>query len=283
VIVARTRAELARALGSLHRPGRRLGFVPTMGYLHEGHLSLVDLARERADVVAASIFVNPLQFASGEDLEAYPRDPARDLVMLEMRGANLVFLPRAEEMYPGGHPAITVDPGSLGDRLCGAFRPGHFRGVLTVVAKLLGLLRPDLAVFGRKDFQQLVLIERMVRELDLGVEIVAGPTVRERDGLAMSSRNSYLSAEERAAAPALAGGLELAATRFRNGERSAAALLEAVKDAVRSSPPLDLQYAALVDAASLDPVDPAPPGAVLAAAALAGRTRLIDNVVLETP
>jgi pantoate--beta-alanine ligase len=281
VIVARTRAELARALGSLHRPGRRLGFVPTMGYLHEGHLSLVDLARERADVVATSIFVNPLQFDPGEDLAAYPRDPARDLVMLEMRGANLVFLPRPEEVYPGGRPAITVDPGPLGDRLCGAFRPGHFRGVLTVVAKLLGLLRPDLAVFGRKDFQQLVLIERMVRELELGVEIVAGPTIRERDGLAMSSRNSYLSAEERAAAPTLALGLELAAARFRNGERSAAALLEAVTDAVRSSPLLDLQYVALVDAASLEPADPAAPGAVLAAAAFAGRTRLIDNVVLE--
>jgi pantoate--beta-alanine ligase len=283
VIVARTRAELARALGSVHRPGRRLGFVPTMGYLHEGHLSLVDLARERADVVATSIFVNPLQFDPGEDLQAYPRDPARDLVMLEMRGANLVFLPRPEEVYPDGRPAITVDPGPLGDRLCGAFRPGHFRGVLTVVAKLLGLLRPDIAVFGRKDFQQLVLIERMVRELELGVEIVAGPTIRDRDGLAMSSRNSYLSAEERAAAPALARGLELAATRFRNGERSAAALLEAVKDTVTASPPLELQYAALVDPASLEPADPAGPGALLAAAAFAGRTRLIDNVVLEAP
>jgi pantoate--beta-alanine ligase len=241
----------------------------------------VDVARERADLVAASIFVNPLQFGPGEDLAAYPRDPARDLVMLELRGANLVFMPSAEEMYPGGGQVITVDPGPLGDRLCGAFRPGHFRGVLTVVAKLFGLVRPDLAVFGRKDFQQLTLIERMTRELELGVEIVAGPTVRDRDGLAMSSRNSYLSAEERAAAPALARGLMDAAARFRQGERGAAALLATVRDAVAGSPLLRLQYAELVDPVSLDPVDPAREGAVLALAAFCGRTRLIDNVTLE--
>jgi len=281
VIVARTRAELAQALASLHRPGRRLGFVPTMGYLHEGHLSLVDAARERADVVAASIFVNPLQFGPSEDLASYPRDAARDLVMLEMRGANLVFLPRVEEMYPEGRPAVTVDPGPLGELLEGAHRPGHFRGVLTVVAKLFGLLRPDVAVFGRKDFQQLVLIERMTRELDLGVEIVGGATVREGDGLAMSSRNSYLSPEERAAAPRLAEGLMDAAARFGEGERGAAALLEPVRAALAGSPLLRLQYVEVVDPRALAPVDPVPPGAVIALAAFCGRTRLIDNVVLE--
>jgi pantoate--beta-alanine ligase len=282
VIVARTRAELARGLDSLQARGssRRLGFVPTMGYLHEGHLALVDLACDRADVVAASIFVNPLQFAPGEDLAAYPRDPQRDLALLEVRSADLVFLPGVEDVYPGGPPRITVDPGALGERLCGAFRPGHFRGVLTVVAKLFGLVRPDLAVFGRKDFQQLALIERRARELELGVQIVPGPTVRERDGLAMSSRNSYLSPAERAAAPALARALADAAARFERGERSAQALLADVSDAVRAAAPLELQYADVVDPGSLDPVDPVAPGSVLARAAFCGRTRLIDTVTL---
>ena len=282
MIVARTRAELARGLDSLQvrTSGRRLGFVPTMGYLHEGHLTLVDLACERADVVATSIFVNPLQFGPGEDLAAYPRDPHRDLALLEVRGTDLAFLPGVEEVYPGGPPRVTVDPGALGDRLCGAFRPGHFRGVLSVVAKLFGLVRPDLAVFGRKDFQQLTLIERMSRELELGVQIVPGPTVREPDGLAMSSRNSYLRPAERAAAPALARALGDAAARFERGERSAPALLAGVSEAVRAAALLELQYAEVVDPVSLDPVDPVEPGSVLALAAFCGRTRLIDNVTL---
>ena len=281
MIVARTRADLAKALAALHPPGRRLALVPTMGYLHEGHLTLVDLARERADAVIATIFVNPLQFGPGEDLESYPRDPHRDLVKLEMRGANLVFMPAVDEVYGRGDPVVTVDPGPMGERLCGAFRPGHFRGVLTVVAKLFGLMRPELAVFGRKDFQQMVLIERMVCDLELGVQIVPGPTVREADGLAMSSRNARLGSEERAAAPALARGLQDAAARFRSGERSAAALLEPLEAALSSSPLLRLQYAEVVQPASLDPVDPVPEGAVLAAAAFCGETRLIDNVALN--
>jgi pantoate--beta-alanine ligase len=281
VIVARTRAELAHGLETLRGRGRRVAFVPTMGYLHEGHLALVDLACERADVVVASIFVNPLQFAAGDDLAAYPRDAHRDLALLEVRDADLVFLPSVAEVYPHGAPVVTVDPGGFGDLLCGAFRPGHFRGVLTVVAKLFGMVRPDLAVFGRKDFQQLVLVERMVRELDLAVEIVAGATVRERDGLAMSSRNGYLSAEERAAAPALYRGLTEAAARFRKGERSARALLDAAVAPLGGNPLLRLQYAELVDAATLAAVDPARAGAVLAVAAFCGRTRLIDNITLD--
>jgi pantoate--beta-alanine ligase len=282
LIVARTRAELARGLERLRAGGRTVGLVPTMGYLHEGHLSLVDLARERAGSVAASIFVNPIQFGPGEDLASYPRDPDRDLGLLEARGADLVFLPADAEMYPDGPPTVTVDPGPAGTVLCGAYRPIHFRGVLTVVAKLFGLFRPDVAVFGRKDFQQLVLIQRMGRDLDMPIEIVGGAIVREPDGLAMSSRNAYLSAEERAAAPLLQRGLGAARERFRGGERSSAALVDTVRASVEGSPLLRLQYAEVVDARTLDPVDPVPSGAVLALAAFCGRTRLIDNVTLES-
>ena len=281
MIVARTRAELARGREALRSRGRRLGLVPTMGYLHEGHLSLVDAARERADVVAASVFVNPLQFGADEDLASYPRDPGRDLTLLEVRGADLVYLPEVEDVYPGGEPVMSVDPGPLGTRLCGAFRPGHFRGVLTVVAKLFGLVRPDVAIFGRKDFQQLVLIERMVQDLNLGVEIVGLSIVREPDGLAMSSRNSYLSPEERRDAPALQRGLAAAASRFRDGERRAAPLLGAVLDAAAGRAQLQLQYVEVVDPLSLEPVDSVPEGSVLALAAFCGATRLIDNVIME--
>jgi pantoate--beta-alanine ligase len=252
-----------------------------MGSLHEGHLSLVDAARARADAVAASVFVNPLQFGPGEDLASYPRDPERDLELLEARGADLAFLPAVGEMYPAGEPRVTVDPGPDGDRLCGAFRPGHFRGVLTVVAKLFGLFRPDVAAFGRKDFQQLVLVRRMAADLELGVEVIGAPTVREPDGLAMSSRNRKLSAEERGAAPALQRALARAGARFRAGERRAAPLLDEVRAELAGSPLLRLQYVEVGDPSSLAPVDPVVGGAVVALAAFAGTTRLIDNLTLE--
>jgi pantoate--beta-alanine ligase len=252
-----------------------------MGSLHEGHLSLVDAARARADAVAASVFVNPLQFGPGEDLASYPRDPERDVRMLGARGVDLAFLPTVEDVYPAGEPRVTVDPGPDAGRLCGAFRPGHFRGVLTVVAKLFGLFRPDVAAFGRKDFQQLVLVQRMATDLELGVEVIGAPIVREPDGLAMSSRNRYLGAEERRAAPALQRGLERARARFRSGERSAAALLDEVRAELAGSPLLRLQYVEVVDPSSLAPVDPVGKGAVVALAAFAGATRLIDNVTLE--
>ncbi len=282
VIVARTRAELARALSPARAAGRRVGLVPTMGSLHDGHLSLVDAARARADVVAASVFVNPLQFGPGEDLASYPRSPERDLELLEGRGVDVVFLPPVEEIYLAGEPRVTVDPGALASRLCGAFRPGHFRGVLTVVAKLFGILRPEVAVFGQKDFQQLVLIRRMSADLDLGVEVVGAPIVREPDGLAMSSRNSYLSAAERRAAPAFQRGLLRAAARFRAGERSAAALVEEVRSAVAAEPLLRVQYVETVHPGSIEPMDPVPPGAVLALAGFCGSTRLIDNATMES-
>jgi len=276
----RTRSELAEGLASLRQGGRRVGLVPTMGFLHEGHLSLVDIALAHADVAVASIFVNPLQFGPSEDLASYPRDEARDLALLEARGAALVFVPTVEEMYPGGVPVVGVSPGRLGQRLCGAFRPGHFQGVLTVVAKLLCLFGPDVAVFGRKDFQQATLIRRMVIDLDMHVRIETGPIIRERDGLAMSSRNAYLDPDERAQAPAIHEGLWDAHRRWLGGERRAQRLVTAVQDRIAREPQLALQYAEAVEPRSLDPVEDAVPGTVLAVAAFCGTTRLIDNMEL---
>jgi len=251
-----------------------------MGYLHPGHLSLVELAGEKARRVAVSIFVNPLQFGPGEDLARYPRDPDRDLALLEARGVDLVFLPGVEEMYPGGEPAVTVDPGPMGQRLCGAFRPGHFRGVLTVVARLFGLFRPRLAVFGQKDFQQVALVRRMVEDLELGVEILVGPTVREEDGLALSSRNAYLSPEEREAAPGLYRALLAVQAAFSEGERSAGALSGVLTREIGRTPALRLQYAEIVQSHTLERVDPVTPGAAAVAAAFCGATRLLDNHIL---
>lgn len=252
-----------------------------MGYLHEGHLSLVDEARALADLVVMSVFVNPLQFGPGEDLEQYPRDLERDAALAESRGVDVLFVPDAGEMYPAGEPRVRVVPGPLGDRLCGRFRPGHFEGVLTVVAKLLNIVEPDVAVFGRKDFQQAVLIQQMVRDLDIPVEIRTVPTVRAADGLALSSRNEYLSPAQREAATSLYRGLSGAVQAFRAGERSAERLCARVADTVNRAPEARVQYVELVDPETLDPLDVAERGAVLAVAAFVGSTRLIDNVTLE--
>jgi pantoate--beta-alanine ligase len=278
--VVRTREALAHALGGLRGTGG-LALVPTMGYLHEGHLSLVDVAREEAPAVAVTIFVNPLQFGPSEDFARYPRDEARDLELLGARGADLVWVPPDSEVYPGGAPAVTVDSGALGGRLCGAFRPGHFDGVLTVVAKLFGLFRPDAAVFGRKDYQQSVLIRRMVRDLELGpVRIRVGPTLREPDGLAMSSRNAYLSRVERAQAVGVFEALQAARASFAGGERSGAGVLERMKARLADFPGLTPQYVELVDPDTLEPVERVAGGTVAAVAAFSGRTRLIDNATL---
>ena len=278
--VARSLRSLEKALEEVQARELRLALVPTMGYLHEGHLSLVDVARQHADVVALSIFVNPLQFGEGEDLDRYPRDMERDVKLAMERGVGLVFAPPREEMYPGGEPVVTVDPGSLATRLCGQYRPGHFHGVVTVVAKLFGLLRPQVAVFGRKDYQQAVLIRRMVQDLNLPVEIQVGPLVREPDGLAMSSRNAYLSDEEREEAVGLFQALEAADAAFRAGEGSPEVLLDRARSVLASHPLVQLQYLELVDAETLEPLAEAREGAVLAAAAHLGSTRIIDNVIL---
>jgi len=253
-----------------------------MGFLHEGHLSLVDLARGRSDYVAVSIFVNPLQFGADEDLDRYPKDLERDLSLLRDRGADLVFSPTVAEMYPEGDPQVTVDPGSLAEKLCGAYRPGHFGGVLTVVSRLFGLFRPQAAVFGQKDFQQAVLIRRMVRDLEMAVEIELGPIVREADGLALSSRNVLLSDKERSDAVGLSEGLGRVQDAFYDGERNGAALRAILIDELNRYPLLALQYGEVVDPKTLDPVGEASPGAVVALAAHCGRTRLIDNHILES-
>jgi pantoate--beta-alanine ligase len=280
VKVARTKAELRESAEAMRRAGERVALVPTMGALHPGHLSLVERAFERADRVVLSVFVNPLQFGPAEDLDRYPRDLERDLELARSTGVDLVFTPDPDEMYPGGTPEITVDPGVMGERLCGAFRPGHFRGVLTVVAKLFTLVHPDVAVFGEKDFQQLVLIRRMARDLDLGVEVDGAPIHREEDGLAMSSRNALLSADARSEAAAIPRALVRVLSRFDEGERRTDALAQAFREAIEARPTLRLQYAEIVDPETLEGVEQASEESVAAVAVFAGETRLIDNVPL---
>jgi pantoate--beta-alanine ligase len=283
-IIEDPRAMRARAL-AWKRDGRRVAFVPTMGYLHEGHLSLLREARRRGDVVVLSIFVNPTQFGPKEDLSRYPRDLEGDLAKAASAGCDLAFIPSAEAMYPPGFQTW-VEPGPLATGLCGDRRPGHFRGVVTVVAKLFSLVLPDLALFGEKDYQQLRVIARMTRDLDLGVEVVGCPLVREPDGLAMSSRNAYLSPADRARALALSRALFAARDAFAAGERDAAALVARARAVVDAEPAVRLDYLELRDAEELTPVAGAiARPALLAIAAFVGPadrpTRLIDNVVLR--
>lgn len=255
-----------------------VGFVPTMGYLHEGHVSLVRRARAENGAVVVSIFVNPTQFGPSEDLATYPRDLDRDLGLLSAEGVDLVFVPTVEEMYPGG-AGVRVDPGPLGERLEGAARPGHFRGVATVVTKLFGMVRPHHAYFGQKDAQQLVVVQEVVRALHIPVEVIGCPTVREPDGLALSSRNVYLTPEERAAAPALYRGLLTSRARWLAGERSAAALRAAVCDELDAAPLLAPEYVSVAHPRTLDELDTVPDGgALISLAVRAGRARLIDNI-----
>ncbi len=275
-----TKDEVRRSVREVRARGGTVALVPTMGYLHEGHLSLVDRARQTADWVAMSIFVNPLQFGPTEDLARYPRDLERDLEMARGRGVDLVFAPSAAEMYPFGEPQVSVIPGALAERMEGAVRPGHFRGVLTVVAKLFGIFHPDVAVFGQKDFQQAALIRRMAMDLDLGVRVEVAPIVREPDGLAMSSRNVYLSPEERERALALSRGLERSRALFAAGERDAEALRASLWNGV-SVPGIEPGYAEVVNPLTLEPVARAEAGTVLLVAGRVGRTRLIDNAVLD--
>ena len=274
------RDEVRRAVRAARAEGKRIALVPTMGYLHEGHMSLVDRARERADWVAMSIFVNPLQFGPTEDLERYPRDLERDLGLARSRGVDLVFAPPAAEMYPGGEPGVAVVPGALAEPMEGAIRPGHFRGVLTVVAKLFGIFTPDVAVFGQKDFQQAALIRQMAEELDFPVEVDVAPIVREADGLAMSSRNVYLSPDERERALALSRALERARAIWHAGEVDPGVLRGALRNAL-AVPGVETEYAELADPRTLLPARRAVPGTVCLVAARVGRTRLIDNAVLE--
>jgi pantoate--beta-alanine ligase len=261
------------------REGRRIGLVPTMGYLHEGHLRLVDEARRRADAVVLTIFVNPLQFGPDEDLTRYPRDLARDRRLAEERGVEALFVPSEGVMYPTS-PELRIVPGRAAERWEGAARPGHFAGVLTVVAKLFHIVEPDVACFGRKDVQQAVLIRQMVRELDWPIELAVVPTVREDDGLALSSRNAYLDAEQRQRATALSGALREAHVAWRGGERSAAQLEARMRRFLATVPEIRVEYIAVAEPEALAPVTDARGDTVVAIAARIGPVRLIDNIVL---
>ncbi len=271
--VVTTIAQLPR-----HSGARRV-LVPTMGALHAGHVSLIRLAREQAGTageVAVSIFVNPLQFEPGADFSRYPRPEAADEEVCRTEGVDLIFRPTPNEMYSDDRSTF-VEETALSERLCGASRPGHFRGVCTVVAKLFHVVAPDAAVFGEKDFQQLAIVRRMVRDLDFPVEILAGPTVREPDGLALSSRNQYLSAEERAQAPVIRAALMAAAD---SPEPSAKKVLDLVRQKIASAPLAQIDYAEIVGADDLQPRLTIGPRTLLAVAIYFGRTRLIDNVLL---
>ncbi len=259
--------------------GRRIGLVPTMGYLHEGHLALVDEARRRTDSVALSIFVNPLQFGPTEDLARYPRDLPRDRALASGRGVDLIFVPSAAAMYPPGSE-IRVIPGSIAERWEGAARPGHFTGVLTVVAKLFHLVEPDVACFGQKDVQQLTLVRRMVRDLDWPVEIATVATVREPDGLALSSRNAYLAPGERQRAVSLSRALRAAQEAWQGGETRASALAAQIRERLDRESGVSVEYIAVVEPEALAPVETADASTIVAIAARVGGTRLIDNIIL---
>jgi pantoate--beta-alanine ligase len=274
-----TSAELRAAVAAARSGGAVVGFVPTMGALHAGHRSLLAAARRETGFVVASVFVNPLQFGPTEDLRTYPRDRDGDLAVLGADGADLAFLPGEAEMWPAP-PEVRLHVGALGERLEGARRPGHLDGVATVVAKLLHLVGPSRAYFGQKDAQQLAVVRRMVADLAFPNEIVACPTVREPDGLAVSSRNAYLSAEERARAAVLYRALEAGRTWWAAGERDPALIEMAAEELLRSVPGVELEYVALVEPDGFGSVEQAEAGHVLAVAALIGRTRLIDNVIL---
>ncbi len=277
--VVTTVAALRKAVAAHRRAGRTVGFVPTMGALHEGHASLVRLAKGGTDVVVASIFVNPLQFGPNEDLARYPRTPEADQRLLAANGCRLLFLPGVEDMYPDGF-ATRVELGGLTEVLCGKSRPGHFSGVLTVVLKLLNQVAPEIAYFGRKDFQQALVIRRMARDLDLPVKIEVCPIVREEDGLALSSRNRYLEAAERAQAPALRKAILAMDRAFRGGERDVAALLALGHATLARAPLFRLDYLELRDPETLVLRTKAEAGDLVAAAAWIGRARLIDNGLL---
>jgi len=259
--------------------GKRIGFVPTMGALHDGHLSLIRAAKSRCDLVVASIFVNPTQFGPNEDLAKYPRTFERDCQLLEKENADLLFAPTVEEMYP--QDAVTwVTVEGLSEKLDGKSRPGHFRGVTTVVAKLFHIVDPDIAFFGQKDAAQVAIIRRMVRDMKFPVEIVACPIVREPDGLAMSSRNAYLDSSQRKAALVLSRALWEVERKYKSGERDTNTLIEHGKQLIAKEPAARLDYLELVNADTLDPVAQATPGTMVAVAAYVGNTRLIDNLLL---
>ncbi|MCK4759234.1 MAG: pantoate--beta-alanine ligase [Candidatus Aminicenantes bacterium] len=260
--------------------GRSIGFVPTMGFLHEGHLSLVRESVRRADVTVVSIYVNPTQFEPKEDFRQYPRDIHRDTELLKNEGVDYLFLPDNQEIYPEGYKTY-VEVHDLQDKLCGRSRPGHFRGVCTVVLKLFNTVNPDMAFFGQKDAQQAIILKRMAQDLDLGVKIEVVPIVREEDGLALSSRNSYLDQEERRAALVLSKSLEEARVMVQNGERDSGQIIDRMKEMIGREPLAKIDYVEIVDMENLDPVQKIENKALAALAVFVGKVRLIDNAILQ--
>lgn len=277
--IVTTPSEMQACAREIHARGETIACVPTMGYLHEGHLSLVDRARREADRVVLTLFVNPIQFGPGEDYEIYPRDAARDTALCEARGVDVLFMPSVKDMY-APDASVRVDESSLSKHLCGKVRPGHFNGVCTVVTKLFNATMADVAIFGQKDAQQVAVIRRMVRDLNAPIRIVASPIVREADGLAMSSRNTRLSPAERRNALGLSRGLRKAVEAYKGGETSADAI-RALMKAEMEAAGLRVDYASAVDGETLEDVAELKPGVLLAVAAYSGATRLIDNAVLS--
>lgn len=278
--ILRTVQEMHHEARAWRRANNRIGFVPTMGYLHAGHLSLIELARQQTDRVAVSLFVNPMQFGPQEDLDAYPRDFERDERLCREAGVDALFYPSVQDMYPPGS-TVFVNEERLSATLCGARRPGHFRGVLTVVSKLLNIVQPDIAVFGEKDAQQLRLIQQMVRDLNIPVTIVPGPIVREADGLAMSSRNVYLNETERRDALCLRKALDAAERLHAEGERSAETILSAMRTIVETAPSARVDYLSAVHWEDLSPAEQLDGDILIALAVFIGKTRLIDNTRLH--
>lgn len=274
--------EMCSISEGARRAGKTIALVPTMGYFHEGHLSLMREGRKRGDLLVVSLFVNPAQFGEGEDYGVYPRDFSRDKGMAEGMGVDILFAPTVEEMYPKGFQTF-VAVERTAEPMEGQFRPTHFRGVTTVVAKLFNVVKPHIAIFGEKDYQQLVVIRRMVEDLNLGVEIIGMPIVRERDGLAMSSRNTYLTSEERKAALSLNRSLQKASKLFRSGERDPGRIIDAVKEVILREKGITIEYVEIRDAETLEEIESIEAQAVIALATKVGNVRLIDNLVFRDP
>jgi len=278
MIVVEKISDVREAIKAQKAQGKTIGLVPTMGYLHEGHLLLVKKARENSDFVCASVFVNPIQFGPNEDYNKYPRDIERDIKLLDENGCDLVFIPSVEEMYPNER-LTTISVSKITNKLCGAYRPGHFDGVCTVVTKLFNIFTPDIAVFGQKDAQQVAVIKKMVEDLNIPVKIIASPIVRDKDGLALSSRNVYLSDDERHAALILNKSLKVAEKILKSGERNAENIISRVKNILESEPLCKIQYVSCVHPDTLEDLTAINDKALIAIACYIGNTRLIDNLL----
>jgi len=277
-----TIAEMQKRATDLRKAGKTIAFVPTMGYLHDGHLSLMKRGKEAADILVVSIFVNPAQFGPDEDLSRYPRDPENDTRLAETAGVDILFMPGAPDLYPEGYETYVVQT-DLPEHLCGLSRPGHFRGVLTIVSKLFNIVKPHLAVFGEKDYQQLAVVRKMTRDLNFDTEIIGGPTLRESDGLAMSSRNKYLSQDDRKSARVLFQCLSEARRRVAEGETDAGRLIADSETAIRAEPNTGVDYIKICHPGTLNDVAVIDQPVVMALAVRVGGTRLIDNLLLFPP